>query len=190
VSAPIWQVHNKYIITPVENGVLIIDQHAAHERVLYERVIDRFNASAPKVQQLLFPHTFELTPGDAALVVELLPLLERLGFSLKMFGKTTAVLDGVPVDVRPGSEKTILRELVDLFKEDSHNVELEPREKLAKSYSCKAAVKAGDPLNPAEMHSLLDQLFVTRIPYSCPHGRPVMIRLSLSELDRKFGRTS
>ena len=189
-TAPIWQVHNKYIMTPVENGVLVIDQHAAHERVIYERTIERFNESVPNAQQLLFPHTFELTPGDAALVRELLPLLERLGFNLKMFGKTTAVIDGVPADIRPGSEKTILREIVDLFKEDSQNVELEPREKLAKSFSCRAAVKSGDPLNVAEMHSLLDQLFVTRIPYSCPHGRPVMIRLSLTELDRKFGRTS
>lgn len=189
-SAPVWQVHNKYLMTPVENGVLLVDQHAAHERVLYERVIARFDESSAKVQQLLFPHTIEMTAGDAALVGELLPLLEGLGFSVKLFGKTTAVIDGVPVDVKPGMEKTILGEVVDLFKEDSHNLRLEPREKLAKSFSCRAAVKAGDPLKTAEMHSLLDQLFATKFPYVCPHGRPVMIRLSLSELDRRFGRTS
>ncbi len=186
----LWQIHNKYILAPVENGIMVIDQHAAHERVLYEKAVARFDDAVAGVQQLLFPHTFELSPADAALVAELLPYLAGLGFSVKLFGKTTIVLDGVPVDIKPGAEKTILPEILDLFKEDSHDVRLGPREKLAKSYSCKAAVKAGDPLNTAEMHSLLDQLFATKVPFVCPHGRPVLIRLSLAELDRRFGRTS
>jgi DNA mismatch repair protein MutL len=189
-GAPLWQIHHKYIAVPVEDGVLIVDQHAAHERVLYERAMARFDTPGGNVQQLLFPHTVELAPGDAALVGDLLPLLEGLGFSVKLFGKTTAILDGVPVDLKPGAEKTILQEIVDLFQEDSHNVRLAPREKLAISFSCRAAVKAGDPLNPPEMHSLLDQLFATKVPFVCPHGRPSMIRLSLAELDRRFGRTS
>jgi DNA mismatch repair protein MutL len=189
-QGPLWQIHDKYILAPVENGIMVIDQHAAHERVLYEKAVARFQGEGGGVQQLLFPHTFELSPADAALVGELLPFLTGLGFSVKLFGKTTIVLDGVPVDVKPGAEKTILPEILDLFKEDAHSVKLEPREKLAKSYSCKAAVKAGDPLNAAEMHSLLDQLFATKLPFVCPHGRPVMIRLSLAELDKRFGRTS
>ena len=106
-----------------------------------------------------------------------------------MFGKTTVIIEGVPIDVKPGKEGTILQDVLDLFKEDEQSVKLEPRERLAKSYSCKAAIKAGDPLNDAEMRSLLDQLFETEIPYSCPHGRPVIVKLSLSELDRRFGRT-
>ncbi|MBI1803447.1 MAG: DNA mismatch repair endonuclease MutL [Ignavibacteriae bacterium] len=187
---PLWQVHNKYIITPIESGVMVVDQHAAHERVLYERTIARFNETTTQSQQLLFPHTIEMMPGDAALVTQLLPLLEAMGFSLKFFGKTTVILDGIPMDVKPGKEKQILQEIIDLYKEDEHNVNLEPREKLAQSYSCKAAIKAGDPLNQAEMQGLLDQLFATTIPYVCPHGRPVIVKLSLAELDRRFGRTS
>jgi DNA mismatch repair protein MutL len=169
---------------------MVIDQHAAHERVLYERAVARFDGAHAKTQQLLFPHTIEMTPGDVALINQLNPLLERLGFSLKIFGKTSIVLDGVPIDVKPGDEKGILPKILDLFKEDEHTVKLEPRERLAKSFSCKAAIKAGDPLKDAEMHSLLDQLFATEIPYVCPHGRPVIIKFSLSELDRRFGRTS
>ncbi len=187
---PLWQIHNKYILTPIESGVMVIDQHAAHERVLYERTVARFNQRDVNSQQLLFPHTIEMTPGDAALVIQLLPLLEGMGFTLKFFGKTTVILDGIPVDVKPGKEKTILQEILDLYREDEHNVSVEPREKLAQSFSCKAAIKAGDPLNLAEMQSLLDQLFATTIPYVCPHGRPVIVKLSLAELDRRFGRTS
>ncbi len=185
-----WQLHNKYIIVPVENGMMIIDQHAAHERILYERTIARFNETNTESQQLLFPQTVQLTPGDAAIVSELLPLLEGLGFSLRFFGKTTLILDGVPLDVKPGAEGTILQDILDLYKEDDQKLSLEPRERLAQSFSCRAAIKAGDPLKEAEMRSLLDQLFTTSVPYVCPHGRPVLVRFPLADLDKRFGRTS
>ncbi len=190
VSPKVWQVHNKYIILPIEEGLMVVDQHAAHERVIYERTIKRFNETNTQSQQLLFPLTHEMPAGDAALVKQLQPLLESIGFSLKFFGKTTIIVDGVPVDVKPGQEGTILQNIIDVYKEDEHNLKLEPREKLAKSFSCKAAIKAGDPLNQTEIQSLLDQLFGTEIPYVCPHGRPVIVKLSLGELDRRFGRTS
>ena len=169
---------------------MLVDQHAAHERVLYERTVKRFNESNNQSQQLLFPQTIELPAGDVALVKELQPLLEGIGFSIKLFGKTTVILDGIPPDVKPGREANILQNVLDLYKEDEHSVKLEPREKLAKSFSCKAAVKAGDPLNQEEIRSLLDQLFETEIPFVCPHGRPVIVNLSLGELDKRFGRTS
>jgi len=189
-EVPVWQIHDKYIIVPIENGLLIVDQHAAHERVIYERAVERFNRSDKKIQQLLFPHTIEMTPGDAALVRQLNPLLETLGFAVKLFGKTTVILDGVPGDIKPGCEGQILQDVLDLYKEDEQGVKVEPRERLAKSYSCKAAIKAGDRLNEPEIRSLLDQLFAAQLPYTCPHGRPVMVKLSLSELDKRFGRTS
>ena len=185
-----WQVHNKYIIVSTNEGIMIIDQHAAHERVLYERAVLRMNGEEHRSQQLLFPRSVELSPGDISLVSQLLPLLESLGFNVKIFGKTTVIVDGVPTDVKPGDEGTILQQIIDLYKEDEQNVKLEPRERLAKSYSCKAAIKAGDLLKEEEMHALLNQLFQTEIPFTCPHGRPVIIKLSLAELDRRFGRTS
>ncbi|HLF13841.1 MAG TPA: DNA mismatch repair endonuclease MutL [Bacteroidota bacterium] len=187
---PFWQIHDKYIIVPTGDGIMIVDQHAAHERVIYEKAIRRFESMEKQTQDLLFPQTLEMSPSDASLVRELTPLLENLGFLLKMFGPNTVILEGVPVDIRPGDETTILRDVIGLFKEDEQRLKLDPRERLAKSFSCKAAVKAGDRLNEAEMASLLEQLFRAEVPYVCPHGRPVMIRLSLSELDRRFGRTS
>jgi len=189
-KSSIWQIHNKYIMVPIENGLMIVDQHAAHERVIYEHVQAMFSSGEKESQQLLFPHTIEMSPGYAALVNQLLPDMEKMGFSIKMFGKTTVIVDGVPNDVRPGAEGTILQDMLNLYKQEEQDLKLEPRERLAKSFSCRAAIKAGAPLNQAEMCSLLDQLFATQIPYVCPHGRPVIVRLALSELDRRFGRTS
>jgi DNA mismatch repair protein MutL len=187
-SSLLWQVHSKYIVTSTPDGLMIVDQHVAHERVLYERIRDRLSTSGPTSQQLLFSHNIEMTPGDYALVKQLEPELTAMGFVLKFFGRTTIVLEGVPTDVRPGKETTILQEIIDLYKENEHDVKLEPRENLAKSFSCKAAIKAGDALNTEEMRSLLEQLFATQNPYVCPHGRPVIAKLTMQELDRRFGR--
>ncbi len=187
---PFWQIHDKYIIIPTGDGIMIVDQHAAHERVIYETAVRRMGSMEKRTQELLFPQTLELSPAEAALIGELMPLLENLGFLLKMFGRNTVILEGVPMDLRPGDETTILKDVLGLFREDEQRVRIDARERLAKSFSCKAAVKAGDRLNESEMATLLGQLFRTEVPHVCPHGRPVMIRLSLDELDRKFGRSS
>lgn len=185
-----YQLHNKYIIVPVEEGMMIIDQHAAHERILYEKAIACFNQTNNRSQQLLFPHTIELSAGDAIIVQSLKEDLEKLGFQLKMFGKNTLILEGVPSDIKPGHEISILQEIIDLYKENEFEQKLEPRENLAKSFACKSAVKFGDKLNQLEMKTLIDQLFMTSIPYVCPHGRPTVIKISLNELGKRFGRTS
>jgi DNA mismatch repair protein MutL len=184
------QIHDKYIIVPTGEGVMIVDQHAAHERIIYEQAVRRLDSMERKSQELLFPQTIEMSPSEAAVVRELTPLLEGLGFGLKMFGPNTVILEGVPMDIRPGCETTILRDVIGLFRQDEQQVKLDPRERLAKTYSCKAAVKAGDRLNGAEMAALVDQLFRTEVPYVCPHGRPAVIRMTIGELDRRFGRTS
>jgi len=185
----IWQLHNKYILSQIRNGLMIVDQHVAHERILYERALARFENAIPSSQQLLFPQTVELRPGDFALLTELLPHFELLGFSIKPFGKTTVVIDGVPPDLRTGGEGKVVGELLDLYKEYQQHAPMEVRDNLAKSFSCKAAIKAGDRLNEQEMRSLIDQLFATKMPYVCPHGRPIVLRISVEELDRRFGRT-
>ncbi len=185
-----WQIHNKYIILPTSEGVMVIDQHAAHERVIYDRVIEKFDTRQAASQQLLFPRTEELSPGDAATVRQLIPYLEELGFLLKFFGNNTIVLEGIPPDIRPGKESSIFRDLIDLYKENEHDMKLDPRDNLAKSFSCRAAVMAGDPLRQEEIRALLNQLFATKVPFVCPHGRPAIVKLSLAELDRRFGRTS
>lgn len=184
----LYQLHNKYIISQISTGLLVVDQHAAHERVLYEKALNRFNDQGKYTQQLLFPLSLNLNPSDFAILQEINPDLTALGFNIKLFSGTTAVLDGVPVDIKAGRENTIVSEIIEDYKRDN-DLRLTPREKLCKTYACKAAVKAGDYLSVDEMGALLDQLFATQVPYVCPHGRPVLIKIPLLELDRRFGRT-
>ncbi len=187
-GAPLWQLHNKYILAAVENGVMIIDQHVAHERILYERVLRRYETQARSGQQLLFPKTIQLSAADCSLVQELKEDLEVLGFDLKLFGKNTVVVEGVPADVRQGLEEKIMEDVLTLYKEYRRESPTNVRDNLAKSFSCRSAVKAGDPLTEPEMRALLTDLFATQVPYVCPHGRPVVLRISIEEMDRRFGR--
>jgi DNA mismatch repair protein MutL len=188
-NRPIWQVHNKYIISQIRNGLMIIDQHVAHERILYERAIANFENSLPSSQQLLFAETVELGASDYSLVKELLPHLERIGFDLKPFGKNTVVIEGIPADVKVGNERKILQDVLDEFKNNENAGISDVRDNLAKSFACKAAIKAGDRLTTSEMVALIEHLFLTKMPYVCPHGRPVIVKIPLEELDKRFGRT-
>jgi DNA mismatch repair protein MutL len=169
---------------------MIIDQHVAHERVLYEKALERLEVNLPFSQQLLFPKTVELDPGRFTLLKEINPYMIKLGFSLKFFSKNTVIVEGVPDDVKNGSEEKILKEIVEEYAVNQREKKLNERDNIAKSYSCKAAIKAGDKLSDREMRLLIDQLFGTTMPYVCPHGRPILVKISLDEFDRRFGRTS
>ena len=186
-SSLVWQLHNRYIISQIKSGLAIIDQHVAHERILYERALDAFEKNPIFSQQLLFPQTLEFSAEDYSILEEFLPMVEKLGFVIKKFGKRTVVVEAVPADVRLGNEQKILTEMIGEYKINSYN-ELDPRDNLAKSFSCKSAIKSGDPLTVEEMNSLIDQLFACKFPYVCPHGRPIIIQLSLEELDKRFMR--
>jgi DNA mismatch repair protein MutL len=188
-AAFVWQLHNKYILMPIRNGLMIVDQHVAHERILYERAVIRFEHNMQSAQQLLFPFTVQLSPGDYSLLTELHAYFHDLGFEIKLFGGNTIVIEGAPPDVKAGNEVRIVEDLLAVYKEHNQHSDIDSRDALAKMYSCKAAVKAGDSLTEQEMRSLLDQLFATKIPYVCPHGRPIVLKISIDELDRRFGRT-
>lgn len=186
----LWQLHNKYIFTPIKSGLMIIDQHVAHERILYERGLAALQDNASFAQQLLFAHAFRVSPGDFAMLEELREELGRLGFTLTLATPDLVTVEAVPQDVRPGMEESILEEMLEEYKEYQHAGITDRRHNVAASYGCRAAIKAGDKLSAAEMQTLIDQLFATSNPYVCPHGRPIVIRLQLDELDRRFGRTS
>ncbi|NOY05160.1 MAG: DNA mismatch repair endonuclease MutL, partial [Chlorobi bacterium] len=186
----LWQLHNKYILAPIKSGLMIIDQHVAHERILYEKALHMMEHALPFSQQLLFPHSMRVVAGDYTLLEELRPDLERMGFVLKLEPPNFVTVEGVPQDVRVGMEERILEELLEQFKEYQALENTDQRDNLAASFGCRAAIKSGDQLSPAEMHMLIDQLFATKMPYVCPHGRPIVIKLSLAELDLRFGRTS
>ncbi len=184
----IWQLHNKYLICQIKTGLMIIDQHVAHERVLYERAVDVMNQSVPNSQQLLFPQKVEFRSWEYELFEEIRDDLYRLGFNLRLFGNKTIMIEGVPQDVKPGTEVTILQDMIAEYQDNASKLKLDKRDNLAKSYSCRNAIMAGQRLSLEEMRSLIDNLFATREPYSCPHGRPIIIKLSLDQLDKMFGR--
>jgi DNA mismatch repair protein MutL len=185
----IVQLHNKYILSQIKTGLMIIDQHVAHERILYEKALKRFDANMPCSQQLLFPKTLELDPGTYAVVKEIDRFLSKLGFEIKFFSRNTIVIEGVPDDVNQGVEEKILLEIVDEYIHNQREKKLDQKDNVAKSYSCHTSIRAGDKLSEQEMRLLIDQLFATSMPYVCPHGRPVVIKLSLEEFDKRFGRT-
>lgn len=183
----VWQLHNQYIVSQIKSGLIVIDQHVAHERILYERALKMFEDNNPGSQQLLFPQVIELSPEEMTYLMEMLPFLEKIGFVIKGFGGNTVVLEGVPSGLKISQPETIISEILDEFKNNKSS-SLDIRDNVAKSYSCKMAIKKGNPLSKQEMNLLIDQLFATQSPYFCPHGRPVIVNISLEELDKRFGR--
>lgn len=188
-SVYFFQLHNKYILSQIKSGLMIIDQHVAHERILYEKALNRFEADIPFSQQLLFPKTVHLDPGRYELAKELYSYLNKLGFEIKFLAKNKIVIEGVPDDVKKGFEERILMDTIEEYSINLREKKLEEKDNLAKSYSCHTSIKAGDKLNDREMRLLIDQLFATSMPYACPHGRPIVVKISLNEFDRRFGRT-
>ena len=185
----IIQLHNKYILSQIKSGLMIIDQHVAHERILYEKALNRLETDIPFSQQLLFHKKVKMDTARIALVKELEPYLSRLGFQLKFLAKDIVKIEGVPDDVKKGTEEQVLFDLLEEYSSNEREKHLEQKDNVAKSYSCRAAIKAGDRLDERAMRLLIDQLFATSMPYVCPHGRPIVIKISLNEFDRRFGRT-
>jgi DNA mismatch repair protein MutL len=185
----IIQLHNKYILSQIKSGLMIIDQHVAHERILYEKALNRLETDIPFSQQLLFHKKVKMDSARIALVKELEPYLSRLGFQLKFLAKDIVKIEGVPDDVKKGTEEQVLFDLLEEYSSNEREKKLEQKDNVAKSYSCRAAIKAGDRLDERAMRLLIDQLFATSMPYVCPHGRPIVIKISLNEFDRRFGRT-
>ena len=183
----IWQVHSKYIVSPISSGLVIIDQHVAHERVLFEEAMAAFDNNPMSAQTLLFPEIIDFSPDEFSSLLDVLPYLEKMGFRMKEFGNNSIMIEAIPSEISWGNEKNIIKEMLDNFL-GSQKEYSSFQEALAASFSCKAAVKAGDILNVEEMRELVNRLFGTKHPYYCPHGRPIIIQLSMDELDRRFER--
>jgi DNA mismatch repair protein MutL len=185
----LWQLHNRYILASTREGLLIIDQHSAHERILFEEVMHRF-AKGGEAQRLLFPVTLRLSPAEAAAVDELASLLHRIGFEIESFGERTFILHASPQPYPRFDAELCLRAMIEELTEGSPLVDSarNQHERIAKSMACKGAIKAGQPLSSEEMTELFDRLFATELPGHDVHGRPTIIRLAIDELDRRFRR--
>jgi DNA mismatch repair protein MutL len=183
---PICQLWQSYILAETTTGLLIVDQHLAHERVLFDRLTQAGTAS-PVAQQLAIPVTLSVSHRQALLVDERLEQLRRLGFDVEPFGRDAFVVRAVPHFVRAGSEARLVQELFDGLAEGSLPSHL-PGDRLQATTACKAAVKKGDRLQPEEMQKLLDDWRATTQPHTCPHGCPIAIEVTYHELLRRFKR--
>ena len=183
-----FQVHGRYLISQISSGLAVIDQHAAHERVLFERAQRGFRERMFNSQQLLFPILLELDPEEDAVFQELHADLAHLGFQIREFGVRTYSIESVPAGLKRASEAAMIHAMIEEYTE-FRRAEFAPRDALAASFACHAAIRSGDVLTPEEMSALMDELFATQFPLTCPHGRPTVIHIKLSELDRRFKRT-
>lgn len=185
----VWQFQNKYIMCQTETGLMIIDQHAANERILYEKALLWLESHSSISQQLLIPVNIKLSKIDYQLAEMLRDEFQNLGFNINFLKDDSIEITGIPADVRIGDENKIFQELLDQYKEYELKLNLDKRDNLAKSFACKSAIKTGDRLTQQEMTGLIDNLFGTKMPYVCPHGRPTVIRITTEELDKRFSRT-
>ena len=189
-TADLWQLHRTYIMASIKGGLLIIDQHAAHERVLFEETLLRLRAGRAAGQQLLFPKVLELTAEEFHTLLDLVPALEKIGFDIATFGGTAVQVQCIPAGLARWRDGELLRDLIAYYAElaaGGSGPSLE--EKVARAYACRSAVKAGEPLTLLEMNELVDRLFATTLPQGDPHGRPTFLRVSIDELHRRFGRS-
>ena len=191
-GVPYLQLHSGFILFGVQSGLMMVNQQAAHERILYEKALEelrqpgRFNS-----QQLLFPEVVEFTPGDSHFLEENLPRLQALGFDLEAFGGNTFQLRGLPMEVRPDQARRVLFDLVQGLLRPERGAGgpkgEEFQQRLARVYARVTSVKLGDPLDYPQVAALIDGLFATQNPYVSPSGAPIVVRLSLDEIQRKFG---
>lgn len=187
-DALLWQLHDRYILTQIRSGLMILDQNLAHERVLYERSLQNMESGLGLSQQLLFPESMEFGPADFELLKELMRDLRALGFDLELLSGRSVVVRGVPADIRSGDERTVLEDVLVQYKANRERLKVGSRQNLAKSIARRSAIRSGTRLSPKEMRSLIDQLFACEMPYACPHGRPTIVKIPIEELDARFNR--
>ncbi len=183
----LWQLADTYILSQIKGNLMVLDQHAAHERILYEEAMKNLTQRPASSQQILFPTVLELSPREFQILEEHKELIGKLGFGIKHFGGRSVLVTAVPSLIKNRSGELFLKEILEELDEE-RKVEKDRVKAVAKSFACHGAVKAGDRLTQEEMNSLIHQLFATEEPYSCPHGRPTVVKISIDELNKKFGR--
>lgn len=182
------QVHKTYIVGEDDNNLVVIDQHAAHEKALYEKIMDDITKNSLKVQELLIPEIIEVSPSEKRVIMSNIGVFSRLGFFLEEFGERDYKISAHPVIIRNKSAapfvKEIIGTLMDKDKADEHDI----LKHLCATMACRAAVKAGDILNDAEITELLNNYVELKDPHSCPHGRPPIIKIPFDEIEKMFKR--
>jgi DNA mismatch repair protein MutL len=188
VSDSLLQLNNQFILAETENGFILINQQAAHERVLYEKLNEALKGKAIATQRTMFPLTFELALADSILLEELMPDLHLLGYLIEPFGKNTFVIQGTPADLEQGNEKIVIERLLEQYKHFSSDLKFSKREKLVRSLAKQQAIKPGQQLTEQEMHPLLNDLFACQQCSTAPDGKPTFLEFKMEQLERMFGK--
>jgi len=187
---PIAQLHDSFIIAVDDEGLLLIDQHVAHERILFDKFRQNEKSRAIESQNLLLPETIDLTPAQAEAFKLVESELESLGFGVMQLSGRTIAIKSVPTDLPVSEARNLFAEILDTIEiEKRGNAKATFRDQIAASLACKAAVKINMKLTPEKMHWLIDRLLLTSSPTTCPHGRPVILRLTMKDIERGFHRT-
>ena len=178
-----------YVLMENADGLVLVDQHAAHERILFEELRRRMEEQGVPAQKLLLPHTFDLPPRDADWIERNMSILQKMGIGIESFGPSTFKIDSLPAFLNVSDPAQFMRKVIDDLKSASNTSSpMRLGEEMIAKTVCRHAVKANDPLRYPEVEKLIRDLLDCDLPYCCPHGRPTMIQISLAELEKKFGR--
>jgi DNA mismatch repair protein MutL len=185
-----YQLQNRYVVSPIKSGFVLIDQQAAHERILYEETLHAMKNNKMPSQQQLFPQTIRLNISDVELLKEMMPEVNALGFDIQEFGADAFVIHGMPADIPSGNEQEMIEKLLEDYKNNLSVLKLSKRESLARSVAQQTSVKAGQPLSVKEMRMLIDHLFACEQPYVAPNGRLTFISFDQNEIEKRFQQKS
>ena len=186
---PLGQIRDSFILATNPQGLWIIDQHVAHERVLFEKILEERGRHKVEAQRLLMPIIVELKPAQQAIFTEIGEELRRNGFDAEPFGIRTIAIQSAPAGIAADAVAQMLQELLEQFEREEQALNLEKiRTRIAASIACHAAIKVNMPLDTAKMEWLLTELAKTKYPMSCPHGRPIVLRYSVKDIQKAFKR--
>ena len=186
-DSPLTQLHSEYILSQTAGGFILINQQAAHERIIYERLQEAAKGKAVPTQRSMFPVTIELAPADAVLLEELMSDLQQLGYMIEPFGKNTFVVQGTPADLTQGNEKQVIDFLLEQYKHFNNDLKFSKREKLIRSLAWQQSIKAGKQLSQKEMEALVNDLFQCKQPNASPGGKPTYLEFKKDQLEKLFG---
>jgi DNA mismatch repair protein MutL len=180
------QLQQSYIITTVKSGLLVVDQHLAHKRVLYEKYLREIENNTEASQQELFPQHITLNPNDASLLQEIMPDLENIGFRIQKMNDSTFVINGTPADSKNNDAVTLLEKILEMYKTNVTDLKLDKRLNIARSLASQLAIKSGQNLTPIEMQDLIDRLFACAVSEVSPDGKKIYTILNINELKTRF----
>jgi DNA mismatch repair protein MutL len=178
-----------YVLIENASGLVLVDQHAAHERILFEQMLRRMENQGVPSQRLLLPITLNVGPQDANWLNQNQQLLEKAGIEVEAFGSGAFKIDALPTFVKAADPTQLIHDIIDDLRDaNAQSARMRLGEDMIAKTVCRHAVKANDTLREAELQKLVEDLLACDLPYCCPHGRPTMIQISYAELEKKFGR--